>query len=94
MMLPEWKAQVPESAYNITFNRLSPDKLIEWNSWSAGGRDGNNVYYADGSEYGHWNYIMIEEEENYFHEGDILYQRKMKGVMCYYWFAVDCFYHV
>ena len=82
MMLTEWKAQVPESAYNITFNRLSPDKLIEWNSWSAGGRDGNNVYYADGSEYGHWNYIMIEEEENYFHEGDILYQRKMKGVMC------------
>lgn len=66
-----WSVKVPKSAYNITFNRYSPDKTTQWNSWSAGGRDENNAYYADGSEYGHWGYF--EEEEMYFHEGDIVY---------------------
>jgi|GEM_PF-1106504 len=67
-----WSVSVPATAYNITFNRISPDKSIQWNSWSAGGRDGNNAYYVDGSEYGHWDY-KEEIEENYFHAGDIVY---------------------
>ena len=67
-----WSVTVPESAYNITFNRYSPDKSTQWNSWSAGGRDEYNAYYADGSEYGHWETIEVEEE-NYFHAGDIIY---------------------
>ena len=66
-----WYVNVPESAYNITFNRYSSDKTVKWNSWSAGGRDENNAYYADGSEYGHWS--GVEEGENYFHAGDIVY---------------------
>lgn len=67
-----WSVSVPATAYNITFNRISPDKSIQWNSWSAGGRDGNNAYYVDGSEYGHWeNYT--DNKENYFHAGDIIY---------------------
>ena len=70
-----WSVSVPESAYNITFNRLNPSKSTQWNSWSAGGRDSNNVYYADGAEYGHWDVIESEDEneENYFHAGDIVY---------------------
>ena len=66
-----WCVNVPESAYNITFNRYSSDKTTKWNSWSAGGRDENNAYYADGAEYGHWE--VVEEGENYFHAGDIIY---------------------
>lgn len=66
-----WSVKVPKSAYNITFNRYSPDKTTQWNSWSAGGRDENNAYYADGSEYGHWGYF--EKDEMHFHEGDIIY---------------------
>lgn len=67
-----WSVSVPATAYNITFNRISPDKSIQWNSWSAGGRDDNNAYYVDGSEYGHWeNYT--DNKENYFHAGDIIY---------------------
>ena len=66
-----WCVNVPESAYNITFNRYSSDKTTKWNSWSAGGRDENNAYYADGAEYGHWD--VVEEGENYFHAGDIIY---------------------
>ena len=66
-----WSVNVPESAYNITFNRYNPDKTIQWNSWSAGGRDSNNAYYADGSEYGHWD--VLEKSEDYFHAGDIIY---------------------
>ncbi len=54
-----WYVTVPESAYNITFNRFNPDKTVQWNSWSAGGRDSNNAYFADGAEYGHWG---IKEE--------------------------------
>ena len=70
-----WSVCVPESAYNITFNRYSPDKSTQWNSWSAGGRDSNNAYFADGSEYGHWELIEVgaTTEENYFHAGDIIY---------------------
>lgn len=64
-----WSVKVPESAYNITFNRYSSDKATQWNSWSAGGRDENNAYYADGSEYGHWEV----KEELGFQEGDIIY---------------------
>ena len=66
-----WSVRVPESAYNITFNRYSEDKTTQWNSWSAGGHDGNNAYYADGSEYGHW--ADYQEQELYFHSGDVLY---------------------
>lgn len=66
-----WSVKVPESAYNITFSRYSPDKTTQWNSWSAGGRDENNAYYADGSEYGHWG--NFEDNEMYFHAGDIIY---------------------
>lgn len=34
---------VPDTMYNVTFNRLSPDCSTQWNSWSAGGRDDNNI---------------------------------------------------
>ena len=76
-----WSVKVPESAYNITFNRFSPDETIQWNSWSAGGRDENNAYYADGSEYGHWGVKEdiediedVEDTKNKgFKEGDIIY---------------------
>ncbi len=43
-----WSARVPKSAYNITFNRYDSDKTIQWNSWSAGGKDGNNAYCVFG----------------------------------------------
>lgn len=49
-----WAAVVPTSAYNITFNRLSPDKTTQWNSWSAGGRDSNDTYFAVIHEHGYW----------------------------------------
>ncbi len=68
-----WSINVPESAYNITFNRYNSEKTTQWNSWSAGGRDSNNAYYADGAEYGHWDVVESDEEENYFHVGDIVY---------------------
>lgn len=64
-----WSVKVPKSAYNITFNRYKSDKTTQWNSWSAGGRDGNNAYYAEGSEYGHWG---VKKEAG-FQEGDIIY---------------------
>ena len=66
-----WMVSVPASAYNITFNRYSPDKSTQWNSWSAGGRDNNNVYFADGGEYGHWDFIVNNEE--FFHTGDVIF---------------------
>lgn len=66
-----WSVDVPESASNITFNRLNPSDDTQWNSWSAGGRDSNNAYYADGSEYGHWGHF--EETEEFFHAGDIVF---------------------
>lgn len=68
-----WSVTVPESAYNITFNRYNSDMTVQWNSWSAGGRDTNDAYYADGSEYGHWQEMNQEITENYFHEGDVVY---------------------
>lgn len=52
-------------------NRYAEDKTTQWNSWSAGGRDKNNAYYVDGSEYGHWG--IREGDEEYFHAGDIVY---------------------
>ena len=68
-----WSGRVPSTTYNVTFNRLSPDKSTQWNSWSAGGRDSNNVYFADGGEYGHWEVMEDDNEEKYFHAGDIVY---------------------
>lgn len=68
-----WSVRVPSSTYNITFNRFNHDKTIQWNSWSAGGRNSNNAYFADGAEYGHWVYKEDIEQENYFHEGDVVY---------------------
>ncbi|MDE6208051.1 MAG: hypothetical protein K2M73_00010 [Lachnospiraceae bacterium] len=68
-----WKAEVPENAYNITFNRYDSEKTTQWNSWSAGGREDNNAYYVDGSEYGHWETIEYVKQENYFHAGDVIY---------------------
>lgn len=68
-----WKADIPKNAYNITFNRYNPEKTTQWNSWSAGGRENNNTYYADGHEYGHWAAIEHETEEKYFHAGDVIY---------------------
>lgn len=68
-----WSVRVPASAYNITFNRFDSGKKTQWNSWSAGGRDRNNVYYADGSEYGHWGYLNDRSLEKYYHEGAIMY---------------------
>ena len=66
-----WSVKVPKSAYNITFNRYAEDKMTQWNSWSAGGRDKNNAYYVDGSEFGHWG--IRDGSEEYFHAGDIVY---------------------
>ena len=66
-----WSVKIPKNAYNITFNRYGEDKTTQWNSWSDGGRDNNNAYYVDGSEYGHWG--IMEGIEEYFHEGDIIY---------------------
>ncbi|MBD5135240.1 MAG: VWA domain-containing protein [Lachnospiraceae bacterium] len=66
-----WSVKVPKNAYNITFNRYAENETTQWNSWSAGGRAKNNAYYVDGSEYGHWG--IVEESEEYFHAGDIIY---------------------
>lgn len=66
-----WSVKVPKNAYNITFNRYAEDKTTQWNSWSAGGRDKNNAYYVDGTEYGHWG--IMEGSEEYFHDGDVVY---------------------
>lgn len=68
-----WAAQVPASAYNITFNRYDSGKTTQWNSWSAGGRDENNAYFAEGHEYGYWKHLEESSLEKYFHEGDIIY---------------------
>lgn len=68
-----WAAEVPASAYNITFNRFNYGKTTQWNSWSAGGRDNNNTYFADIAEHGHWGYVEYVVNENYFHTGDVIY---------------------
>lgn len=65
-----WQVVVPSTATNITFNRLSNDKSTTWNSFSAGGRGTNNVYYAGGSEYGHWEFSINEAA---FSGGDVIY---------------------
>lgn len=65
-----WYALVPVSAYNITFNRYDKNGVTQWNSWSAGGRDNNNVYAADGAEYGHW---YFKDDNKTFIAGDIVY---------------------
>lgn len=68
-----WSVLIPKDAYNITFNRYAEDKITQWNSWSAGGRDKNNAYYIDGSEYGHWEAREDGNSEECFHIGDIVY---------------------
>lgn len=65
-----WTAQVPKSAYNITFNRMDEDKSVQWNSWSAGGRDSHNRYIVQGAEYGYWDDWGEMRE---FQEGDTIY---------------------
>ncbi len=62
-----WSCEVPESAYNISFFRYNSDGTTKWNEWSAGGRDANNMYVAQGAEYGHW------ENNDTFMEGQKLY---------------------
>ena len=64
-----WSVKVPKSAKNITFNRYDQSKKNQWNSWSAGGREENNTYYVEGSEYGYWG---VKEEAG-FQAGDIIY---------------------
>lgn len=65
-----WYAVVPETAYNLTFNRFDSKGTTQWNSWSAGGRDSNNTYVVDGAEFGHWYY---EDDTDVFHAGDVIY---------------------
>lgn len=65
-----WSAQVPKSAANITFNRMDSTQSMQWNSWSAGGRDSFTTYYAEGHEYGYWG---EDSQEKYFHSGDVIY---------------------
>ena len=67
-----WSCKVPASIYNVTFNRLRPDKSTQWNSWSAGGRDGHSTYHATVPEHGYWDGTAVTDSE-YFHEGDIIY---------------------
>ena len=64
-----WSVKIPSTAYNITFNRYSSDGVTQWNSWSAGGRNSNNTYFAQGHEYGYWGV----KEENGFLAGDTVY---------------------
>lgn len=74
-----WSGRVPSTTYNVTFNRLSPDKSTQWNSWSAGGRGSNrndrstwhSTYHATVPEHGYWD-GQAEYEEG-FHEGDVIY---------------------
>lgn len=55
--------RVPASTYNVTFNRIDPSGNTQWNSWSAGGRDGHNTYHAQGHEYGYWDGMEDSETE-------------------------------
>lgn len=66
-----WSVRVPSTTYNVTFNRLSPDKSTQWNSWSAGGRDTHSTYHAITHEHGYWEGTAVLEEG--FREGDIIY---------------------
>ena len=67
----KWSVRVPSTTYNVTFNRLSPDKSTRWNSWSAGGRDNHSTYHAITHEHGYWDGTAVLEEG--FHEGDVIY---------------------
>ena len=58
-----WRAEVPASANNITFNRYNGEKTVLWNSWSAGGRDGKVTYQAEGTSHGRWTEEEFTEEE-------------------------------
>lgn len=69
-----WKVQVPNSTYNVTFNRYNSDKTTQWNSWSAGGRNNNNTYYAQGHEYGYWG--ITEEEPDDPDDNDEMYYKE------------------
>lgn len=66
-----WSVSVPKSANNMTFNRISSNKSTQWNTWSAGGRDGKNAYYAEGAEYGYWG--NFDNSNKGFQTGDIIY---------------------
>ena len=66
-----WSVRVPSTTYNVTFNRLSPDRSTQWNSWSAGGRDTHSTYHAITHEHGYWEGTAVLEEG--FREGDIIY---------------------
>lgn len=66
-----WSVRVPKSTYNVTFNRYDSSKTIQWNSWSAGGRDGYTTYYVYGHEYGFWGGDKDTEEG--FKAGDVIY---------------------
>ena len=66
-----WSVRVPSTTYNVTFNRLSPDKSTQWNSWSAGGRDTHSTYHAITHEHGYWDGTAVLEEG--FKAGDVIY---------------------
>lgn len=66
-----WSVEVPASAYNITFNRYDQEKFLLWNSWSAGGRDGNVTYRAESASHGRWTEENPDIEG--FQAGDIVY---------------------
>ena len=66
-----WSVRVPSTTFNVTFNRLSPDKSTQWNSWSAGGRNTHSTYHAITHEHGYWDGTAVLEEG--FHKGDIIY---------------------
>jgi len=63
--------RVPSTTFNVTFNRLSPDKSTQWNSWSAGGRNTSSTYHAIIHEHGYWDGTAVLTEG--FHEGDVVY---------------------
>ena len=66
-----WSVRVPSTTFNVTFNRLSPDRSVQWNSWSAGGRNGHSTYHAITHEHGYWDGTAVSEEG--FHAGDVVY---------------------
>ncbi len=75
-----WSLRIRAKAYNFTFNRLSPDKKKQWNSWSAGGRGSNrndystwkSTYHATVPEHGYWD-GKPSVTYDYFKEGDVVY---------------------
>lgn len=75
-----WSLRIRAKAYNFTFNRLSPDRKKQWNSWSAGGRGSNrndystwkSTYHATVPEHGYWDGTPVVSYD-YFKEGDVVY---------------------